>query len=151
MAFGETEADYGEQGPEDFDRFGARHYVHIHARRRNQLFVDVDAHGVIKRLGLTLRSWRRKYYNVEHYHLDVNGRPLEIRSYSDGRIKLLLDEQEVYAENIAMVLRHGERYRDIRIWRDPAVDTLENREQEETARAARLDAVRAKLTTTREA
>ena len=107
MAFGVTEADYGTQGPEHFDRFGVRHYVRISGRRRYQEFVDVDIRGKIKRLGLTLVGWQQRYYNVEHYHLDVNGRPLEIRSYADGRIKLFLDEQEVYAENIAVVTRHA--------------------------------------------
>jgi len=145
MAFGVTEVDYGEQGPEHFDRFGIRHYAHVYSRHRNSIFVDANLHGIVKRLGLTLRGWSKRYYNVHHYYLDVHGRNLEIRSYSDGRIKLFLDDQPVYTENTKVVLRHGVRYREVAVWQDPAVDDEENRRVAEEERQARLAVARERL------
>ena len=145
MAFGVTEVDYGEQGPEHFDRFGIRHYAHVYSRHRNSIFVDANLHGIVKRLGLTLMGWAKRYYNVYHYFLDIHGRPLEIRSYSDGRIKLFLDGACVYAENTKIVTRHGVKHREIEQWFDPAVTEEEAEDQRQTQKQARLDAVREML------
>ena len=143
--YGVTEVDYGTQTAEHFDRFGLRHYAHVYARRRNQIFVDADLAGIIKRGGLTLRSWYRRFYNVEHYHLDINGRPLEIRSYADGRIKLFLDGEPVYTENTKIVTRHGEKHREVALWHDPAPAREEAERQAEELKQQRLAAARERL------
>ena len=145
MAFGNVEADYGEQGPEHFDRWGLRHYVTLRTRRTVRTFMDANLSAPIKRLGLTLRSWQRTWQGSAHYFLNIHGRPLEIRCYEDGRIKLFLDGEAVYTEDIKVVTRHGERYREVAVWRDPAPDTFESMEKAEAARQARLDAVRERL------
>jgi hypothetical protein len=38
----EAEADYGEQGPEHFDRFGVRHHVILRTRRRIRTFMETS-------------------------------------------------------------------------------------------------------------
>lgn len=152
MTFGVTEVDYGEQEPEHFDRFGIRHYAHVYSRHRNQIFTDADKYGIIKRLGLTLRSWSRAYYNVEHFALDINGRPLEIRSYADGRIKLFLDGEPVYTENTKIVTRQWVKHREVEKRYTPRVDQAEAQEreekravEEEAEKQARIDTVRERL------
>ena len=152
MSFGITEVDYGEQTPEHFDRFGIRHYVHVFSRHRNQIFVDANLQGTIKRLGLTLFGWSRGYYNVERFSLDINGRPLEIRSYADGRIKLFLDGEPVYTENTKIVTRQWVKHREVEKWHTPRVDQAEAAEAEEKRLAEaeaemqkRIEAVRERL------
>lgn len=136
-------ADYGEQGPEDFDRFGIRHHVEVRARRaRRRTFVEVNLNAAIQRLGLTLRHWERRWQGVHHYHLKVHNRLLEIRRYSDGRISLFLDDQPVYVEKTKVVTVHGKKYRTVELWHDPAAETIEDIED---ARQARLEDVRARL------
>lgn len=138
----DTVADYGEQAPEHFDRLGIRHYVRVETRNRIREFVDANPHGIVKRLGLTLQGWGKRWPGMEVFDLDIWGRPLEIRSYSDGRIKLFLDGACVYAENTKIVTRHGVKHREVEQWFDPAAETVEDAEDQ---RQKRLDAVRAKL------
>jgi hypothetical protein len=117
-----TTADYGTQVPEHFDRFGVRHHVTIYPERgMTRTFLDANPNGLVRRLSLTLRHWARRWPGMEIFHLDVNGRPLEIRSYADGRIKLLLDDAPVYQERIKVVTRHGVKYRETDRWYDPTV------------------------------
>lgn len=137
-----TRADYGEQGPEHFDRFGVRHHVRIVTARSARDFMDANPRAAIKRLGLTLRGWSKRWPGMEIFHLDVWGRRLEIHSYSDGRLKLMLDGQPVYVEKTKIVTEHGKKRREVTQWFDPAVETVEDAED---ARRARLDAVRARL------
>jgi hypothetical protein len=110
-----TWADYGTEAPEDFDRFGVKQDVVVSGDdRRRRRFVDVEALGPIKRLGLTLHAWSKQWHwSTEHFALDVNGRWLEIVSYRDGRLKISLDGDRIYIENIKIRTTDGERHREI--------------------------------------
>ena len=141
MAFGDVEADYGEQGPEHFDRWGLRHYVTLRTRRSVRTFADANLAAPVKRLGLTLRSWRRTWQGTLHYFLAVHGRSLEIRCYSDHRIKLFLDGEPVYTENIKVVTDTASSAREVARWYDPAVAE----EEAEATREARHNEVREAL------
>jgi hypothetical protein len=128
-----TSVDYGEEGPEDFDRFGIRLNATVSGDDRvTTTFRDANVRGIVKRLGLTLFGGYKRWPGMEVFRLEVWGRPLEIRSYSDGRIKLFLDGQPVYAEKTKIVTRHGVKHREVEQWFDPA----EAEEEREAAKAA---------------
>lgn len=137
-------AEYGEQTPEHFDRFGVGHHVTVttpdHGKR---IYLTLNPRGIVRRLGLTLQGWAKYWPGAHRYCLDVHGRPLEIRRYADGRIKLWLDGQPVYTENTKVVIRHGIKRREVEKWYDPAVDI----EEREAAREERLEKVRRQLGT----
>ena len=147
-----TVADYGEMGPEHVDRFGVRHHVLLETEHGIREFMDANPRTAIKRLGLTLLGWGKRWPGMEVFHLDIWDRRLQIHSYSDGRLKLLLDGQPVYVEKTKIVTRHGEKHREIEQWFDPAVDAEEREiarraeaQAREDERRARLEAVRERL------
>ena len=133
-----VQVDYGTLTPQDADRFGVHHYARLSTRHHTREFLDANPKGAIKRLGLRLSGWYLSWQNVHVYALEIHQRPLEIRRYSDGRIKLFLDGQPVYTENIKVVTRHGVRHRETEVWRDPAL-------AEEEAEAAAQNAPRRDL------
>lgn len=137
----DVEVDYHTLTPQDFDRFGVRQHVTVRDHHRVRVFTDADPRGVIKRLGLTLRGWGKRWPGMEVFHLDIWDRPLEIRSYSDGRIKLFLDRVPVYTEDTKIVTRGGVKHREVEKWFDPEP----SRQESEAAEQERLEALRARL------
>lgn len=141
----EVEVDYGEQTPEHFDRFGVHHYARLTTRHRVREFLDAEPRGIVKRLGLTLQGWGKRWPGVEIFHLYVWDRPLEIRSYSDGRIKLFLDGQPVYTENTKVVTAHGVKRREVQRWYDPVVEREEREDQQRQRHTAAYDELKSAL------
>ena len=139
----ELSADYGEQTPQHFDRFGVRHHVRLDDGLRTRVFLDANPRGIVQRLGLTLSGWARRWPGMEVFALQVRGRDLEIRSYSDGRIKLFLDGEPVYTENTKVVTRQWVKHHEIERWYTPRVEQAEAEDERQT----RLDAVRERLRT----
>lgn len=145
----DIEADYGEGTPEHFDRFGVRHFVRYAVNGRARDFVDTNPTAPITRLKLTLQSWWRGWPGMQTFRLDLDGRFMEIRLYSDGRVKIILDDDTIYAETNKVVTRHGEKHRVVSKWYDPAPAAEEHERSLEEAREARLAAVREMLETRR--
>lgn len=136
----EVVADYGELGPEHFDRFGVRHYVDVDGRT----FMDADPRGPVRRMGLKLISWFKTnaVHATERYVMTIDDRRvLEIRSHVDGRLKIFLDNRQIYAENVKMVTRKGQKYREVVEWFDPEVERFEH----EAKRQFSIEEVRARL------
>lgn len=142
----DASVDYGTLGPEDLDRFGTKQEYQVWMRGdpydTRMHLVTMAPDNVIRRIGLFLHGWyRNRYHGAERYCMTVNDRPVEIRSYADGRIKIFLDDQPVYAENVKTITRHGIKHREVAKYFDPAPDD-EDRYQE---REAVKEAVRQRL------
>jgi hypothetical protein len=139
------EVDYGERTPMDFDRFGVRMHVRVNDGRHIREFTDANPRGIVKRLGLTLSGWAKRWPGMEVFELQIWGRNLEIRSYSDGRIKLFLDAAPVYTENIKIVTRHGIKHREVQQWYDPAVAEQEADDERERRHRSTYDELKAQI------
>ncbi len=110
----DVEVDYGTATPEGFDRFGTNQIWEVRDTRDRYSLTVTNPSGRIKRLGLQLLHWtRHRYHQTETYHLDINGRELEIRSNTDGRIQLVLDNAPVYTEHVKTVTRNWIRHREL--------------------------------------
>lgn len=152
------EVEYGAATPQTIaeDRFG------LHQRyrsRRTYRWEDWEAAivgGVVTRLGLRLHGWgRQRASGAERYHLTVNDREVEIRSYVDGRIMLRLDGDLVFSERTKWLTRDGVRHkvvepqRDGQVRQDRALEQIHAQALMENVRWD-LDQRRQKLNTKRE-
>jgi hypothetical protein len=147
-----AEADYGEQTPEHFDRFGVRHFVRYTVNHRARDFVDTNPSAPVTRFKLTLQQWWRSWPGLQTFRLDLDGRPMEIRIYSDGRVKIILDDDVIYAEKNKVVTRNWVKHREVAKWRTDRVEQEEAAEQAEKRaeeaeeeKQKRIDAVRERL------
>jgi len=141
-----TSVDYGELTPETLDRFGTEQRYQVFGVNGedivNHHVVPERTNSMVKRLGLALRGWSsHRYHGYCNYFLGVHERDLEIRRFVDGRIKLFLDGRPVYTENIRVVTRQGQKYREIEEWYDPEVAKIEQEADEN----ASIEETRAKL------
>lgn len=106
----EGSADYGEATPESMhhDRFGIRQYPILHCRGGVPVqYVPQNTRGPVHRLGMTLHGAWKTFGGLRDYRITVDERDLAIRTYSDGRIKITLDDRDVYVEKRRVVTRKG--------------------------------------------
>lgn len=109
-----SEVEYGAATPETIaaDRFGVYQRYRVAQRYRWEEWEATLLRGVVKRLGLRLYGWgRQRASGAETYHLTVNDREVEIRSYTDGRIMLRLDGQLVFCERTKWLTRGGVKHK----------------------------------------
>jgi hypothetical protein len=132
--------DYGEQGPEHLDRFGTHQIYEVVKGGDSQFIVPLNYNKPIRRLTLQLRRWLSgKWY--DEFQLLVGERPMEIRHYPDGRLKVFVDNEPVYEERVRTRTREGIKHQVVEKWYD--AETAKQRREEATARE--LDGVKAML------
>lgn len=155
----DVECDYGEATPQSIagDRFGAWQDYRLRSRRKPfRHVIPGDLRAPIKRLSMVWRDWSQHFSGSEHHFFTVDGRELEIRSYTDGRIKIFLDNDEhpIYAENVVPIYEHGvptRRYRIRKTYADNFVAeqyAVADRRIEEVR--AEMEARRQKINTQKE-
>jgi hypothetical protein len=109
----DIECDYGELTPElaAADRFGDHQNYRLRTRRgRLRHVLPGDVYSPIKRLGLVLKSWTRNSWGrSEWFDLSINGRQLHVRSYSDHRLRIWLDDEEIYGEHLRTITAEDRR------------------------------------------
>lgn len=112
-----TQVNYGSATPESIvaDRFGIRQTYELSVPRAiTQRFEPANTRGVIKRLGLVLRAAWKAWPGLHEYSLVIDERPVHIRSYSDGRLRILVDGETVFTEKVAVKtvagIKHQQRY-----------------------------------------
>lgn len=111
---------YGEETPQTIDRFGTEQTYRVWAVNgnlcQNHRIEPVRTNGVVQRMGLRIKGWGRSvYHGLHNYDLDIHGRQLHIRHYSDGRIRLHLDGEQIYFEKKKITTRNGCGWRRSRL------------------------------------